>query len=274
MNNFKVSIIVPFYNEELHIGKAITSLLEQTYENIEIVLIDDHSSDGSKKIIDQFSDNRILYFHKGNIEQGRASSRNLGITKSTGEIITFLDADDECDSNRIQKQLDLLLDFKVKNIICGCWVQKRGMVSTLMKMPLSNEEIIKGFNRQYNRTTIVGATIMGERQLFEEFMYQEKLKLFEDWDLILRWYQSGRVKFINVGEPLYFYNIHSLGTKFDPEWFDYNLFARDCQIKRKNSIIEFKDLEEFKKDIFNNPLKITVYFTLKTFLRLKLKIKG
>ena len=271
--NFKVSIIIPFYNEEKNIGNAINSILNQTYQNIELILIDDHSTDNSEAICSKFDDERIKYYYKHNLSQGRASSRNFGISMSTGDIITFLDADDECSIDRIEVQLATLLENGIFNFICGCWVQKRGLTDHLMKVPTSHEGIIAGFERQYNRTTIVGATIMGHKSIFEKYRYKEKFKFFEDWDLILRLYCSNEVKFVNVDIPLYTYNIHQSGTKFNKEWFDYNLFARDCQFKRKNGMVEFQDIDTFRISIKNDIKKLIVYSLFKMILKVKIKIK-
>ncbi len=91
-----VSIIVPFCNEEKYIADSIESLLNQTYSNIEIVLVNDHSTDKSREVCLSFTDPRVKYYEKFDIPNGRAYSRNFGIEKSTGDIITFLDADDTC----------------------------------------------------------------------------------------------------------------------------------------------------------------------------------
>ena len=98
-----VSIIVPFCNEEKYIADAIGSLLNQTYRNIEIILVNDHSTDNSREVCLSFTDPRVKYYEKFDIPNGRAYSRNFGIEKSTGDVITFLDADDTCSKvvNRI-----------------------------------------------------------------------------------------------------------------------------------------------------------------------------
>jgi len=271
--NFKVSIIIPFFNEEKGIAIAINSILNQTYRNVELILIDDHSTDNSKSICLKYNDDRVKYFYKNNLLQGRANSRNYGILMATGDIITFLDADDESNPNRISCQLQSLVNNGLYNVICGCWVQKQGLSVELMKLPISHEEIILGFERQYNRTTIVGATIMGHRSIFEKYKYDEKFTFFEDWDFILRLYDSKEIRFINVDIPLYTYNIHTNGTKFNKEWFDFNLFARDCQIKRRKGKVEFLDIDSFRKNIQSDFKKKILYNIIKILLNIKIKLK-
>lgn len=94
MEDKKVSIIVPVYNAEQYLAKCIDSLRAQTYQNLEILLIDDGSTDGSAKIVDQYAsaDQRIRVFHKQN--GGLGSSHNFGLDHMTGDYVTFVDDDD------------------------------------------------------------------------------------------------------------------------------------------------------------------------------------
>ncbi len=104
-----VSIIVPVYNVKTYLEECINSLLGQTYNNIEIILVDDGSSDGSGAICDKYSiqDNRVKVHHIQN--QGVSHARNLGIDKSEGEWLTFVDADDTLDLAAIQISVDYIV---------------------------------------------------------------------------------------------------------------------------------------------------------------------
>src|SRR5690606_12236032 len=86
------SIIVPTYNRVSFIRKTIVSVLHQSYQNFEIVIIDDGSTDNTEKVILSLQDLRIKYYKKENEE--RAVARNCGIEKATGDYVTFLDSDD------------------------------------------------------------------------------------------------------------------------------------------------------------------------------------
>ncbi len=89
-----VSVVVPVYNLEKYIENCLKSIVAQTYKNLEIICIDDGSTDGSARIIKEFAgtDERIKYFYQRN--QGLSATRNEGIRISTGEYILFIDADD------------------------------------------------------------------------------------------------------------------------------------------------------------------------------------
>ena len=92
--NEKISVIVPVYNVEKYIGECIKSIINQDYENIEIILVDDGSNDKSGEICDEYTlkDKRVKVIHKEN--GGVSSARNRGIESSTGEYIAFVDGDD------------------------------------------------------------------------------------------------------------------------------------------------------------------------------------
>ena len=115
----KVSIIVPIYNSEKTIKKCVDSLCGQTYLNIEILLIDDGSTDNSSNICDEYAklDKRIKVFHKEN--GGVSSARNVGINKSSGDYITFVDSDDYIEKTMIEELLTTLKKTKCDITICN-----------------------------------------------------------------------------------------------------------------------------------------------------------
>lgn len=97
----KLSIIIPVYNCELYIERCLESLLNQTLQDLEIILVDDGSKDKSLELIKKFSDNRIKIFSQTN--QGQSKARNTGLDIATGEYIGFVDADDWVDLNFYEK---------------------------------------------------------------------------------------------------------------------------------------------------------------------------
>lgn len=99
----KISIIVPFLNAENCIEKCINYLLEQTYENIEIILVNDNSTDNSEKIVEKYLLNEKIKYYKIEEETvGNAKARNLGVEKSTGDYFIFVDVDDYIDNNLLE----------------------------------------------------------------------------------------------------------------------------------------------------------------------------
>ncbi|MEY8735983.1 glycosyltransferase family 2 protein [Lactobacillus sp. AN1001] len=120
MTDELVSIIIPVYNVQKYVELCIKSCINQTYENIEIILVDDGSTDSSGKICDEYSkrDNRISVIHTTN--RGQGSARNIGLNKCTGDFITFLDADDVLNENFIQILQKLLINYNA-DIVAYAW---------------------------------------------------------------------------------------------------------------------------------------------------------
>ena len=107
----RISVIVPVYNVEKYLDKCVQSILNQTYENIELVLVDDGSTDGSSKICDKYGniDSRVKVIHKEN--GGLSSARNRGIDEAGGKFITFIDSDDYIH----HQMLEILYEGIIKN---------------------------------------------------------------------------------------------------------------------------------------------------------------
>ena len=106
----KLTVVVPVYNVQNYLIECVNSIMKQTYNNLEIIIIDDGSTDKSGKICDRLAkkDCRIKVIHKKN--EGVSKSRNLGIKLSTGELITFIDADDFLEKNMFENMINLYTD--------------------------------------------------------------------------------------------------------------------------------------------------------------------
>ena len=117
-NNILVTIIVPVYNTELFIRKCIDSLTDQSYDNIEIVLIDDGSTDSSGKICDEYAnrDKRIKVIHKKN--EGVVKARIDAYDNATGDYVTFVDSDDYLSLDAISLMVDYVVKYQVDMVVC------------------------------------------------------------------------------------------------------------------------------------------------------------
>ena len=112
MNN-KVDIIIPAYNSQKYISKTIKSVFRQTYKNWKLIIIDDASTDDTKKILETIykknKDKKKIIILKNNINMGQAISRNRGLKYSKSKFVTFLDSDDFWDKNKLKKQIEFML---------------------------------------------------------------------------------------------------------------------------------------------------------------------
>jgi len=133
-----VSIIVPVYNAEKYLNKCLDSIVNQTYSNLEIILINDGSTDNSLSICNDYTnkDGRIIVIDKHNT--GAADSRNEGLKKATGKYIMFVDSDDFIDLNIIEKKLTMLVGFDDTIAMC-----KMGVCFSLDHIQKQEENLLK-----------------------------------------------------------------------------------------------------------------------------------
>lgn len=141
-----ISVIVPVYNVEKYIEKCIESILQQDYKNIEIILIDDGSTDRSGKIIDLYKEYGICIIHKNN--GGVSSARNVGLSISKGEYIVFIDGDDFVESNYVSYLYSLVSENNVEIAISCDYFRDVEVDSKLLKndqvKKVTGKHIIKG----------------------------------------------------------------------------------------------------------------------------------
>jgi glycosyltransferase involved in cell wall biosynthesis len=115
----KISIIIPAYNVENYIDKCIESIINQTYENIEIIIINDGSTDDTRKICEEFKkkDNRIIVINKEN--SGVSIARNIGLKAITGKYIAFVDSDDWIEKDYCETMYYSMIENNVDLVMCG-----------------------------------------------------------------------------------------------------------------------------------------------------------
>jgi glycosyltransferase involved in cell wall biosynthesis len=214
----KVSIIMTVFNGERFLREAIESILAQTYANLELIIIDDGSTDSSLAIINSFDDDRIvLLINESN--KGQSYSRNRGIKESSGEYIAIMDADDIALPKRLEIQYEYLKS-NTEISLCGSWIEvigEEGDFKKIRKVPTENFEIKADliFN-----CPIIHPTVMFVKKDFVEngFFYDEKFKYAQDMELWSR--AMFKLNFGNIPEPLLkmrFGNSLSISFKYRTE---------------------------------------------------------
>lgn len=177
----KVSIIVPVYNSELYVKECLESLLDQTYKNIEIILIDDGSKDKSYEICKIYAkkDCRIQLYHQENI--GVSKTRNNGIEKATGKYILFVDSDDYCEAEMIENAVENVKDDMLY-IWCYTEIYKNKAIPIKFSQKVDMDNLYKVFS-----STLIGSScnkifsldIIKKNNLkFEEDIYNAEDLLF------------------------------------------------------------------------------------------------
>lgn len=191
MKNPTVSVIIPTYNRAHLVGRAIESVLNQTYKDFEIIVVDDGSTDNTEEVIKQFQkqDKRIKYLlHEKN--RGGSAARNTGIKAVEGEYITFLDSDDEWLPEKLEKQIIMFqsLEDKIGFVYVGSFIEEQ---NTGRKM-IAKRPFLKKPAHAYKRMLAKNlpgtcSTIMVRSDIFTEVGgFDEQLTSQQDWDFSLR----------------------------------------------------------------------------------------
>lgn len=245
-----ISIVVPVYNVEEYLNKCIDSLIAQTFKNIEIILVEDCSTDKSKQICKDYEskyENIKLIYHSKNM--GLAQARNTGISVATGKYIAFVDSDDWVKPNMYE-----LLYRKIENenldiVVCGYEEAYDDEKYVTFKFSQyknieNNIDIMKSFLG--GKINAVAWNKLYKLSLFKNnnILYPEG-KYYEDqYPTFLLLYNSTRVGFIN--EPLYYYKKRSssiTGNKFSNK----NLDIIDQTNQIRKYLIENGEFENYKQ---------------------------
>ena len=191
---------MPVYNCEKYVSQSIKSVLEQTYDNFELIIIDDGSTDKSLDIIKSFNDPRInLEINKTNL--GLQKTLNLGLKLSRGEYIARIDADDEWgDKNKLRLQIDYMTNHKDCAVIgTGVIVMNEFGIEKSRTLHLSSDSEIK--NDILCRSNFAhGSVLIKKNRLIEAGGYSEssKYKHIEDYELWLRLGRTGSFANLNI----------------------------------------------------------------------------
>ncbi|HNW96935.1 MAG TPA: glycosyltransferase family 2 protein [Bacteroidales bacterium] len=184
MQNAFFSIILPTYNRSNFLGKAIESVLSQTFSNWELLIVDDGSTDNTKEVVDYFKDSRIQYFFQQNAE--RSAARNKGISNAKGNYISFLDSDDYMLPDFLEK---LAKEIALKNnpiaiFFSRVMVENQGLFKIQFDIFPETDSIIKYILSEFKVIQVSQAII--HRKIFENNLFDERFYLWEDTHLYLR----------------------------------------------------------------------------------------
>lgn len=173
-----VSIIIPAYNADKTILRAVNSCLAQTYVNLEVIVIDNRSDDTTAEIVKRIQDSRVKYYYS--LIKGRSLARNIGLDKAKGEYIQFLDADDELLPTKIEKAVGhLQSDLELKAHVCGVKFIKMEQVVTTNFPKLNYPKELLGHNIFQIQSVLFRKTTTNR--------FAEDMEYCEDW---LFWVQE------------------------------------------------------------------------------------
>lgn len=180
-----ISIILPVYNAELHLKYTIDSILKQTYNNFELIVIDDCSTDSSYDIINEFmqNDNRISYYKLEKNSGGPATPRNYGINKAKNSLIAFVDSDDIWHPNKLEIQYNFLKsDSNIKFVSSFKTYKKfnRDLLSNLFSFSILNYKDLLNKNFINNSSVLIYKKYLQPFDVCNEFIAIEDAKQWLD----------------------------------------------------------------------------------------------
>ena len=236
-----VSVIVPVYNSKAYLERCVDAILTQTYSDLEVVLVDDGSSDNSLEICREYEkkDPRIKVFHKEN--GGSSSARNVGIKEATGEYICFCDSDDYYEKDIIENLMKVFNENS-DAVIAQCMAVCRDEDGTLVSGPLKDSgKIVKETNEEFLRELLlhVGDSSFCSKMIKSDFMKRFSFnegRLNEDFELL--------VYMLEEFDAIYTYEItgYNIILRFGSNTRNVykNLFY-DCMIENSDMAAELVD---------------------------------
>ena len=224
-----VSIIIPVFNVEKYLGQCLESVLNQTYDNLEIIIVNDYSPDGSINIAQSYAanDSRIrIVNHLEN--KGLPAARNSGLEVATGEFIQFIDSDDWIPLNRIEIMLDYLTSNNSSIVVAGIQVVKENGEKISERVFSQVESISDHVIRELQAGFAV--KYLFKSCLVSNIRFNENLRNFEDGDFSVNIILAAEGKITVISDLLYYYRQHSGSITNKPSKATFEYFMLGVEL--------------------------------------------
>ncbi|MCW6035355.1 glycosyltransferase [Spirulina subsalsa FACHB-351] len=203
-----VSVVIPTYNRAYILERTIQTVLSQTYQNFEIIVVDDASTDNTPQLMKRWADSRIQYI-RYEPNRGVCVARNIGMNTAQGEYIALLDSDDQWSSQKLEKQLSGFNKPEVGAVYC--WSYFIGIFNEIKRLRISEARGNLRENLLYRNFIGSASTIMFKREVLEKGIYfNPELPFCEDWDFFIQ--LAKHYEFEVIREGLLYYS-DDLGQK-------------------------------------------------------------
>lgn len=242
-----ISVIIPMYNVKDYIGETLNSVLKQSYRNIEIIVIDDGSTDESSEVVKklQYKHKNIYYIYERN--RGVSAARNVGIKSAKGDYIAFLDSDDLWEKTKLDKQIKQIIEGKTDASYCGTidYFEDRN-IYLKEKIRFYNGQVLIPFLKD-NFWGQTGTWMVRKSLILDnEILFNESCNWGEDFEFFFKVMALGNI--ISVEEFLFIYR----RRKNSLSAFSYSKFQEiDVWNRLKVWIIDI-DILQYKKEKINN----------------------
>ena len=248
-----ISVIIPVFNTEEYLGRCVESILSQTFNNLELILVDDGSSDNSGAICDLYAkrDPRVIVRHR--VNGGVSSARNEGIALARGRFLSFVDSDDYIQDNCYQKLLDAALEEEADIVFSDYYEVYKEQSLTLFQSfnPGDNwhdtiSNLISYGPHAGNpwNYLLINSDIIRKNHLF----FPKKYALGEDFWFGLKVHVFSK-KSLKVNAPLYYYNMENQNSLTHKEGLDSSFIKWNCLCESYSFLKEQGIFNEFEKEI-------------------------
>lgn len=240
-----VTVIVPIFNVEKYLEKCIDSIRQQTYRNLEIILVNDGSQDNSGSICDRYAnlDNRIRVIHKKN--GGLSDARNSGIKAANGDYISFIDSDDYIEKETYDILINSIKSNNADMAICGRWIEeelcRRELYTESKEIVMDSTEALKLYFKR-RKMDASACDKLFKKELLKD-MYFPVGKIHEDIFVMDKIIMKCK-KIVHVGKPLYHY-VNRKGSITKTSFTEKNLDYIDAHRMAFDRFINNKTLKKY-----------------------------
>jgi glycosyltransferase involved in cell wall biosynthesis len=271
----QVSIILNCFNGEKYLKDALESVVNQTYNNWELVFWDNKSNDGSKKILDLYVSEKLKYY-RSNVHTSLYEARNLAVKECKGEFIAFIDADDYWEKDKLEKQIKLFENKNVGVVYGNLWIYNEKLKK---KKIFSNKKLLKGiiFEKIFSNYNIGVITSVIRKKILTQnnISFENSYNHIGDFDLFIK--LSKICEFDAIQEPVATYRVHGENLSLKnaekeiaemKKWFQSNSNFLN-QFQEKQFMIRLES-----KEFVNIKLNKNFFYTLKFFFKSSHLIKN
>lgn len=236
-----VSVLMPVYNAEMFLQKSIESVLNQTFIDFELIIINDGSTDSSEHIILQFSDSRIKYI-KNEFNLKLIQTLNKGMKLARGKYLVRMDSDDICELERFQIQVNFM-DRNPEIVVSGTWFKLFGNSAQLVQYPIEHDAIVT--NLLYTCCICHPSTIWRLEKL-DKIAFDENYAHAEDYHFWINCLEIGKIA--NIPQSLLNYRVHgdSVSIKYSEIQKDNSLKIRRLLFGRMGLDVSVEQLVAFE----------------------------
>lgn len=188
-----ISVIIPAYNREKVIERSVRSVLAQDYQNIEVIVVDDCSTDNTVSVVQAIRDSRLRLVRQQQ-NQGACAARNVGIALAKGQVIAFNDSDDSWREDKLTQQL-LALEHNDVDVVF-CKIRKNFLDTTHQEFPnLAEGEV--PYAQLIESSKCSTQTLMGKAEVFKNVLFDETVPRMQDFDFVIRAGEKFKFYFLN-----------------------------------------------------------------------------